>query len=311
MSSSLTYTNLALDWSPQSKRDHTFNIIAIVVVSVALALGIIFSNIQVPKQERKARTVVPERIAKFILQKPPKKIKKVEPPPPPPPPPKTRVVRKREKSKDPLTKKQEKSRIKAQKLGINAHLKELADLIDTSSIDTMVGRKVRKSSSASKATKVDTAALTSNSNAGSGGVSSDKYTTAIAQTSLSLSERKALRTALASGKIDSVTRSRKSDRRGDNYRSEEEITLTMDRNKASLYSVYRSILRKNPGLKGKIVFEITIAPSGKVLDVKIKTTELNHPSLEKRLISRIKGFNFGHRSVEKVTVTFPIEFLPS
>ena len=77
------------------------------------------------------------------------------------------------------------------------------------------------------------------------------------------------------------------------------------------HHIYRRARRADPGLKGKIVLEITIAPSGKVLRVRIKSSELNNPSLEARLIARIKRFDFGVSQTEKVTVTFPIEFLPS
>lgn len=309
--SSLTYKDLALGWSPESKRDHTFNLIAIVVVSVMLGIGIVFSFIQVPKEDRKARTVVPERIAKFITQKPKQKPKpKVEVKPPPPP--KPRIQRKRIENKKPLTKKQVKARNKAEKSGLLALGKELSDLIDTSSVDLMVGKKVRRSSVGSKATKIDTAALTSNATKGSGGVGQDKYATSVSQTTLTASERKAIRQALASGSIDSVAKSKTNRSRiGDNFRSEEDITFVMDQNKSKLHSIYRRARRKNPGLKGKIVFKITIASSGQVTKVIIKSSELNDPALEQRLLVRIKGFNFGERNVEKVTVTFPLEFLPS
>ncbi len=85
----------------------------------------------------------------------------------------------------------------------------------------------------------------------------------------------------------------------------------MDKNKSKLHSLYRRARRSHPGLKGKIVLEITIAPSGKVLKVRIKSSELNDPKLESRLVARIKRFDFGSYSVQKVTVTFSIEFLPS
>ena len=78
-----------------------------------------------------------------------------------------------------------------------------------------------------------------------------------------------------------------------------------------MYSIYNRARRTNPSLKGKIVLEITILPSGKVSNVKIVSSELNDKKLESRLVSRIKLFNFGARDVKAVTVTYPIEFLPS
>ena len=107
------------------------------------------------------------------------------------------------------------------------------------------------------------------------------------------------------------TKGNKSRRRGDNVRSEEDVIFVMDQNKSKLHSIYRRARRGHPGLKGKIVLEITIAPSGKVLKVRIKSSELNDSKLESRLVARIKRFDFGSNSVEEVTVLFPIEFLPS
>jgi len=85
----------------------------------------------------------------------------------------------------------------------------------------------------------------------------------------------------------------------------------MDKNKSKLHSLYRHARRSDPGIQGKIVLEITISPAGKVLSVVMVSSELNNPKLESRIISRIKQFKFGEANVKKVTVTYPIEFLPS
>ena len=63
-------------------------------------------------------------------------------------------------------------------------------------------------------------------------------------------------------------------------------------------------------MSGKVVFEITIDPSGGVTNVKIVSSELNSPPLEKRLITLFKTFNFGAKEVETMVVTFPVDFLP-
>ena len=94
-------------------------------------------------------------------------------------------------------------------------------------------------------------------------------------------------------------------------RAEEDITVVFDKNKSKLYSIYNRARRKNPGLKGKIVLEMTILPSSKVSAIKMLSSELQDKKLEKRLMGRIKLFNFGARNVEAITVTYPIEFLPS
>ena len=93
-------------------------------------------------------------------------------------------------------------------------------------------------------------------------------------------------------------------------RTYEEVTLVIDSNKGRIFNMYNRMLRKDPTLSGKIVFEITIAPSGDVVNVKIVSSELHSPDLEKRLIILFKSFNFGPKKVETMVVTFPIDFLP-
>lgn len=304
-----TYSHLALGWVPENKRDNFFNRLTIIVVALAIVFALVMKSIPVPKEERKARAVIPERVAKFILQKEKPKVIKVKPKPKPPVK-AIKRVKKKPKSNKPLSKVQKKARKKAESRGLLALTNELSDLMDTSSINAMVGKRVKKNSSAMKVAKVDKRMLTSGASTGSGGVSKDKYTTQVSKTVLTQSEKIAFRQSLSSnGKLK--TRGKQSQRRGDNVRSEEDVIYVMDQNKSKLHSIYRRARRAHPGLKGKIVLEITIAPSGKVLKVRIKSSELNDPKLESRLVARIKRFDFGSNSVEKVTVLFPIEFLPS
>lgn len=93
-------------------------------------------------------------------------------------------------------------------------------------------------------------------------------------------------------------------------RAAEDITIVFNKNKSSLYSLYDRERRKNAGLKGRIVFQLTIAPSGKVTDVKIISSDLRNPSLEARIISRIKMFMFAPTSGEPTIINYPVEFLP-
>lgn len=306
----ITYTNLALDWSPEHQRDKFFNRLTIFAVIFAMLVGLVAMSVKLPKEERKARTKVPERVAKFILQKAKPKIKKLKPPPKPKPPRKiVKRIKKKPKSNKPLTKKQQKARKKVESSGLLALSKELSDLMDTSAVNAMVGKRVKSKSSSMKVATVNKSVLTANASKGSGGVSKDKYVTSVSRTVLTHEEKIAFRKSLASnGKLKG--KSHKT-RRGDNVRSEEDVIYVMDQNKSKLHSIYRRARRSHPGLKGKIILEITIAPSGKVLKVRIKSSELNDPKLESRLVSRIKRFDFGSSKVEQVTVIFPIEFLPS
>ena len=305
-----TYSNLALDWAPENSGNGFFNKLTIVVVILSMLVGFVVMSIDLPKEERKTRTVIPERVAKFILQKKKPKIVKVKPKTKPKIPKKVvKRIKPKKKSNKPLTKIQKNARKKAESSGLLALNNELSDLMDTSSINAMVGKRIRTRSSSMKVAKVNTSILTANASKGSGGVSKDKYKTRVTKTVLSASEKIAFRESLASnGKLKGKSHKQQ---RGDNVRSEEDVIYVMDKNKSKLHSIYRRARRGHPGLKGKIVLEITIAPSGKVVKVRIKSSQLNNPKLESRLIARIKGFHFGSGSVEEVTVLFPIEFLPS
>lgn len=86
--SSVTYSNLALDWSPENKRDNFFNRVSLLAVILSVIFGVLMMSITLPKEERKARSVIPERVAKFILQKEKPKVIKVKPKPKPKPLPK-------------------------------------------------------------------------------------------------------------------------------------------------------------------------------------------------------------------------------
>lgn len=308
------YQELALRWKPGSKRDLFFNIFSIIVIAALLAAGVYLSTIELPKEERKARAAVPERIAKFVMQKPkPKpKPKPVQKKPKPKPIVKKITKKKPTATKKPLTKSQKVARKKAENTGLLALGNELADLMDTSDISAMVAGDVKKSSAASRrAAKVNKDVLTANASKGSGGVDAKKYATSVSKTT-QLSGRQVTQvkqSLLATRKAEDKSRTKRS--RSSGVRAEEDITIVFDQNKSKLYSIYNRARRTNPGLKGKIVLEITIAASGKVTAIKILSSELNDARLEKRLLSRIKLFNFGAQKVEAVTVTYPIEFLPS
>ena len=94
-------------------------------------------------------------------------------------------------------------------------------------------------------------------------------------------------------------------------RSIEEIKLVFERNKGAIYAIYNRALREEPALQGKVVLELKIAPSGEVLDVKIASSELNAAELERKLLARIRQFEFGAKDVEQMVVTWPVDFLPS
>lgn len=94
-------------------------------------------------------------------------------------------------------------------------------------------------------------------------------------------------------------------------RSIEEIKLVFERNKGAIYAIYNRALREEPSLQGKIVLELKISPSGQITDLKLVSSELKSPDLERKLLARIRQFDFGAKDVDTMVVTWPVDFLPS
>lgn len=94
-------------------------------------------------------------------------------------------------------------------------------------------------------------------------------------------------------------------------RSIEEIKLVFERNKGAIYTIYNRALREDPTLQGKVVLKLKIAPSGELVDCEMVSSELKSPDLERKLLARIKQFNFGAKDVDVMIVNWPVDFLPS
>jgi len=181
----------------------------------------------------------------------------------------------------------------------------------------MIVQRVAKASDSSReASTLNKDLLTENIGEGSQGITNDQYKlVGVSRTKLTDQERLLVRQSLFSKEVDDKVSkssgSNSSREANGSRRAEEEITLVFDQNKGSLYSIYNRERRKDPGLQGKIVLEITISPEGKVVSVTIVSSELNNPKLERSLLSRIKLFKFSTGKTKPMTVRYPIEFLPA
>ena len=94
-------------------------------------------------------------------------------------------------------------------------------------------------------------------------------------------------------------------------RSLEEVRLVLERAKGSLYAIYNRALREDASIQGKLVIELTIAPSGAVNDVHIVSSELKNPELEQKLLARFRALQFQAEDVDTLITKYPIDFLPS
>ncbi|MBL1262043.1 MAG: energy transducer TonB [Thiotrichaceae bacterium] len=331
--STVTYQALALSWHPQNNNDKPFAIFLALVLALFIGLGIFLSSVEVPQTNHRTTVEVPQRIAKFIMDKPklaaklpaPKKEVTIKEKPTPkvkpkeaPKPKQPTVKRKKPEHPLKLSQKESTARETAAKSGLIALSNELSDLIDTSSIDAMMAKSLKKMAKPAQIATVNTALITSGSAQQTAHADIDANLPNVSSnTTLDTQQRKVAALALLTARAEEPvvaskqTKSAKEQPRVGNQRSEEEIAYVIDQNKSKLHAIYRSARRNNPGIMGMIVLEITILPSGKVAEILVKSSELNNARLEARLISRIKQFDFGSRNVNKITVTYPIEFLPS
>jgi protein TonB len=94
-------------------------------------------------------------------------------------------------------------------------------------------------------------------------------------------------------------------------RSEAALRRTLEANKSRLYSLYNRALRKDPFLKGKVMFEIVILPNGNISKVTIKSSELNNPKLERQLTLVLRSISFPAEKVALMTTIWAIDFFPS
>ena len=85
-----------------------------------------------------------------------------------------------------------------------------------------------------------------------------------------------------------------------------------DRYKAALYRLYNRELRNDPTLRGQIVLRLTIETDGTVSFCEVQTSDMDAPTLESQVVSRVLTFDFGAKEdVPALTILYPIDFLPA
>lgn len=94
------------------------------------------------------------------------------------------------------------------------------------------------------------------------------------------------------------------------YRTDDEIQAVFDQNKSILYSVYQRFLQRYGVFEAHIIFSITIEPSGEVSDCGVHRTTLSNPALGKSICKKIRLLNFGPKNLSRISITYPIDFLP-
>ncbi len=331
MTAAITYKNLALGWQPSQQMDtRNFNRIVTAVFLFATILLLVISFTDIPETNNRTRVAAPDRIAEFIsrkekpIVKPPKQeIKplpklKEEPIPTVVAEPTEELPRVKESERKPLTESQKEARKVAEKSGLLALANELNDLIDTNDVRTKMARNLSADLSTTGESNVasghDVNAISAGVAQSGGNVDAAQYTGGkVGGTALELRNSEKITGDLLAGSNKGSANGTKGTTKNQSGAGSagEDVTIVFDKNKGGLYSLYERERRTTPGLQGKIVLQLIISPDGNVIDVKIISSELNNPALEAKLISRIKLFKFKAGGEKPITITYPIEFLPS
>ncbi len=279
-------------------------------VLIAILILILIINWTVPPKPVPDVVEIPPRLAKLLKKKPP----------PPPPQVKEKKKEEKEKPKDtkkltpkkkaaqPLNASQKKAREVAQRSGLFAAADSFADLLNNDA-EQQLGKQARVTSGGDTARKTTRSLVTSSAQSASGGINTAGLSRDTAGVGL-----KGRGTSQVTGVIGGADFADADKPLVDGYkggRTDEEIQIVFDRNKSALYGMYQRALRKDPTLEGKVVIRLTIEPSGKVSSASIVSSELSDAALEKRIIFKVKTFNFGAKDVPKITINYPIDFIPA
>ena len=297
------------------REDRFFRRLSIVMLLLFMATGVVLNTVQLPEVIQKSLVDVSPRLAKLILEK-----QKIKPPPKPkaPIPEKEEQAEKKKEPPKPEKKKEvkkENARDVAKKSGLIALSDELDDLREIFDIGDVAS--LPQQTTGNQAVKIASASalLSSSATQSSGGIQTDTLNRNLKTSELAQRQTTSVQSKIKSSEDQlakaSTTQKSQSKGTGSGRRSADEIERVFQKNKGGIFNIYNRALRQNPSLEGKVVVELTIAPGGEVIRVKLVSSELGDAALERKLVLKIKRFKFSKANVAEITVTYPIDFLPS
>jgi protein TonB len=283
-----------LPWSPAEEMERRFRVILrnLVIALAIIAVLIWFLPHRTVVQNTES---LPERVVQLVMEPPP-------PPPPPPPKPEKPL------EKAPVTPKPQvpvDPRVKASK-SLGAIQDDLAALRDLD-VDKFA-KNQPKTTDPGDVSIVQRSLIQSKAGGTSGGISAPT-SSGLASGSGSLN---GIRTAqVKDPTLASAGPGTRAGGSGKASRGSEEIALVFTKNKGAIDAMYARALRDSPALQGKVVLELTIAPSGDITAARIVSSELNDKEFESKLLARIRLFKFEAKDVAALTATKPIDFFPA
>jgi TonB family protein len=308
MSNVAYYRVYDLPWTPTEDEQRRLRRILGSVLGIFLGFGIVIPLLPERPRVQAQAPAVPDRIVEFILERPkPEPEPVLELPPPKPEPVQSVEPRPEPQPLAPAVAVPPRAdpREKAAASGILALADELEALRErkvssnVEAVNAAVGERA----------KVNRSLLTSGLGEGSGGIAVSDSSSGFGAERAALEGHATVQVAPAAPVANGAAE--RSGRSSQASRTREEIELVFDRNKSAIYSIYSRALRENPALQGKVVLELTIAPSGDVSSCRIVSSELGDAELERKLVARVKMFRFERKDVAPMTTTKPIEFFPA
>jgi hypothetical protein len=89
------------------------------------------------------------------------------------------------------------------------------------------------------------------------------------------------------------------------------IDMVFARNMSAINSLYTRELRTKPGLRGKLVLDLTISAAGEVEQCNVQSSELDDSVFEATVAARVKKIQFGPQSGGGFALTKEMNFTPS
>jgi TonB family protein len=333
-----------MNWNQNAADERRFRIISTACVLLGLLLGVILNRVDAPAPEFRSTAIVPPHLAQIVMERkkvePPKVVElpkpvepeklkpediKPEPKPeekPQPKPVETKpepvVEAKPQEQPQPQVeaprKNVEAARKKAAGSGVLAMRDMLADLREAAPAETIQQSTQQLQTGGSEERTTTRSLLTAKAGKGSGGIDTSKFSRDTGGGGALAGHE----TAAVTSRLDTLPAAKAQKREEEKQAAEEnagrsqaEISRIIEANRAAIYIIYQRALRQNPSMQGKVVFKITIAPSGEVSECTVESSDLGDGELERKLALRIKRIDFGAKNVDVTSITYPINFLPN
>ena len=311
-------TDTQLPWSAAEEEDQRFTKLLRHGLLAFLVVGAVITLVPVPELSREQAERIPPQLARVILEK-----KELPEPPKPKPVEKKPVKKQPVEKKKPEPKPEPKPEVQpkpekppaarvelARQQAANSGLMQMQDelLAMRESVNVAEVSSGQLAAGAANAKRIDRSMISDRSKVSSGGVNTGSLSRDTGGVALAARETTAVKNTQASGAAREVG---KKVRREVSARAEAAIRSVMEANKGAIFAIYNRALRRDPTLQGKVTVQLVIEANGSVSGISLVSSDLGDSGLERKLLARIRLINFGAANVEKTTLNYSIDFLPS